>query len=128
MTYIEFEMPISEQSDKQKNRISLIFQSLIIRILRVFIPTANPDFEDMIDDVKFWLIEFDDKTGIPEREIGLNKEKKVIVIMPNDRNYGFWTDNNMKLADFKERFKVSEITETQFQKYWNTYAEKFTYE
>ncbi len=121
-------MPTSEQSDKPQNSLNHVFQSLIIRMLRVFIPTSNPDFEDMINDVRFWLIEMDDKTGIPKREIGLNKEKKVIVIMPNYRNYGFWTDNNMKLSDFKERFNVSEITKIQFQEYWNAYAEKFANE
>jgi hypothetical protein len=43
---------------------------------------ANPDFDDIIQHVKYWLIECNTETGIPDREIGLDKDNLVILKMP----------------------------------------------
>ena len=66
------------------------------------------NFENEIDKINTWLIEFD-AGGIPEREIGLDKDGKVVMIMPWKDNYGYWTDNNLNLTDFMNGFTYSEI-------------------
>jgi hypothetical protein len=92
-----------------------------VDILTNGIPKANPDFDDKIDEVQYWLVECDNETGIPEREIGLDKEGKVILKMPFKDNYGYWTDNNFKLNDFKEHFVVSEISRDSFEQNWDLF-------
>ena len=62
-----------------------------------------------------------DLGGIPEREIGLDKEGRVILKMPYKDNYGYWTDNNLLLNDFKEHFVVSEIRKDSFEKSWKLF-------
>jgi hypothetical protein len=38
--------------------------------------------------------------------------------MPYKKNYGYWTDNNMLLDDFRKHFEVSEITKEEFERQW----------
>ncbi len=38
--------------------------------------------------------------------------------MPYNDNYGYWTDNNLVLNDFKEQFKASDITKEAFEQQW----------
>jgi hypothetical protein len=108
--YIQFEAPRHLAPNKKRN----IFFRAITRIL----PMANPDVDRRIDDVKTWLVECDLATGVPEREIGLDAGGKVIVKMPNRRNYGYWTDNNLLLEDFRSHFTTSPIAQEKFNAYW----------
>ena len=39
------------------------------------------------------------------------------MIMPDDRNYGYWTDNNLKLDDFKTQNVGKQI----FENLWNSF-------
>lgn len=80
---------------------------------------ANPDYENKMNLVYEWLIEYDEKENYIEREIGLNKDGIVIMKMPFNKNYGFWLDTNMKFDDFKRQFEVEIINETEFSKKWN---------
>lgn len=93
----------------------------MLGILTTIIPKANPDFEDKIDEVEYWLVECDNETGIPEREIGLDKEGRVILKMPFKDNYGYWTDNNLLLNDFKEHFMASEVSKEIFEWKWKMF-------
>jgi hypothetical protein len=120
-TYIQFKVPKTEQKTQSDGIVKRTFKSAIVGILTFIIPKANPDFENKIDLVENWLIELDFETGIPEREIGLNKNGQVILKMPFKNNYGYWTDNNLMLKDFKKHFKTSEINNTDFEKYWNLF-------
>ena len=38
--------------------------------------------------------------------------------MPFNKNYGYWTDNDMLLDAFKQLFRVSEITPEIFEQHW----------
>jgi hypothetical protein len=38
--------------------------------------------------------------------------------MPNKENYGYWTDNSLRLDDFKQHFNVSEINKESFELHW----------
>jgi len=88
-------------------------------VLTRIIPKANPDFEDKINEVDYWLVEYNSETGFPEREIGLDIEGQVLLKMPHKNNYGYWTDNNLLLNDFKEHFNVSEISKEKFEESWD---------
>lgn len=90
-------------------------------ILTTVIPKANPDYENEIDKVKSWLIELETETGIPQREIGLDNLGKPILKMPYKDNYGYWTENNLLLDDFKKHFQVREIDPTMFETKWNNF-------
>lgn len=75
---------------------------------------ANPDYEDKIDYVATWLIEYDDeKYHVTIKEIGLDENGQVIVKMPDERNYGYWPDTDFKLEGFK-RLGAQEIKHDEF--------------
>jgi hypothetical protein len=115
MTYIEFEMPFkSSLKAKERDTFIKIFISFLLRIF----PRANPDYDHNIETVYKWLLEFEDENACPIREIGLNKNEEVILKMPFKNNVGYWTDNNMNLADFKLNFKVTQSNFEYFEKKW----------
>ena len=49
------------------------------------------------------------------------------MIMPDDKNYGYWSDNNLKREDFESHFETEEITEEEFNGLWNQYVNKKEY-
>ena len=120
-TYIQFEAPKSESLKAKDGLIKSSLKKVLVGILTTIIPKANPDFEDKIDEVEYWVVECDNESGIPQREIGLDKEGRVILKMPYERNYGYWTDNNLLLNDFKEHFATSEISKEIFEWKWEMF-------
>jgi len=91
---------------------------LLYKVL-TFIPKANPDYDQLIDEVTTWLLEFDDESLYPEREIGLDSSGNVIMIMPFGENYGFWTDSNLFYKDFKPpTFNAKNISKDYFENKW----------
>jgi len=67
---------------------------ILSRVMRALIPAANPDFESRFADVRLWWVEIDDH-GVPQREIGFDVAGRAIVLAPDERNTGFWTDSPM---------------------------------
>jgi hypothetical protein len=120
-TYIQFDAPKSDNQTPKYGLIKSAFKKALVGVLTKVIPKANPDFDNKIDEVQYWLVECDNDTGIPEREIGLDKEGRVILKMPFKDNYGYWTDNNLLLNDFKEHFVVSEISRDSFEQNWELF-------
>ncbi|EQB90594.1 hypothetical protein HZP56_08360 [Elizabethkingia anophelis] len=116
MKYLKFKF---NNSEKVKTETGFLGKTLI-KLLHFFTPTANPDFENSIDNVIFWLIEFDEK-GVPTREIGLDVDSSPILKMPYKKNYGFWTDNDLLYTDFISRFSALEIDEKIFNIAWNDF-------
>ena len=104
---------------KQNNKTK---RSLWCRLLhKMIVPlSANPGFDDKIEDVTLWFIEYDDVVNhIANREIGFAKDGRIIVKMPDDRNYGYWLDTNCELEDFK-KMGINMITEKEFNDLWNS--------
>ncbi|MFC6860381.1 hypothetical protein ACFQHQ_13405 [Zunongwangia atlantica 22II14-10F7] len=120
-SYIQFKIPKVELKTQEENKFKLNFNKALTGFLSTFIPKANPDFDDKIKLVEKWIVEFDNKTGIPEREIGMDKNGRIIVKMPFGNNYGYWTDNNLLLADFKNHFETTEIRQESFENYWSSF-------
>ncbi|HEY4107692.1 hypothetical protein [Puia sp.] len=118
-TYIQIEIDQNAAENRPENRLKEFVWRSFISLLTKVIPKANPDFEEEIDKVKYWLIECDQASGIPEREIGLNPGRVVILKMPYKENYGYWTDNNLLLDDSKNHFPVTPITQEYFEENWN---------
>lgn len=80
--------------------------------------TANSDYDIKINDVKIWLIEFDEN-DVPIREIGLDENNEAILKMPYEKNYGFWTDNELLYDDFINRFSAVSIDSITFESKWD---------
>ena len=91
---------------------------MILFFLKLIIPKANPDYENRIALVVYWLLEFKDDQSTPEREIGLDSNENMIMKMPYNNNYGYWVDNNLTIEDFKKSFAVEEITKEYFEEKW----------
>lgn len=116
--YIQFQVP-KKTEIKSSSQSSI--KNFAKNILAKIFPVANPEFENKIDDVEYWLVECDKESGIPQREIGLDQQGRVIMKMPFKDNYGYWTDNNLLLNDFKEHFAVSEISKEVFEEQWTLF-------
>lgn len=87
-------------------------------LLGAIIPKANPDYDDKMDLVNYWLLEFEDKETIPNREIGIGFNEVVVVKMPYENNYGYWVDNSLTFNDFRNSFEAVEITGEYFEEKW----------
>jgi len=116
-TYIKFRYPDSKVKKVPEN----IGKRLAKVVLESTAPIANPDFEKKIDKVAFWLIEFENDSYYPNREIGLDSSGKTIMIMPWEKNYGYWTDNNLVIENFRTNFETININKEEFEKYWNSF-------
>jgi hypothetical protein len=66
-------------------------------------------------------LEFESVDEIPSREIGIDEKGKTLMIMPWKHNYGFWTDNNLKLQDFTVGFDIRNITQEEFESRWKNF-------
>ena len=114
MEYIKFQVPEIYKNSLEK-------KTLIGKLLTKIISKANPDYDEKIDRVKVWLVEIDDATKAPNREIGINDTGNIIMTMPDDNNYGYWTDNNLLFEDFKKNFDVVEINKKEFEDKWTEF-------
>jgi hypothetical protein len=117
-TYIKFRYPDSKVKKVPEN----IGKRLAKVVLESIAPIANPDFEKKIDKVAFWLIEFENDSYYANREIGLDSSGKTIMIMPWEKNYGYWTDNNLVIENFRTNFETININKEEFEKYWNSFV------
>jgi len=104
MNYIEIEI-----SEWTQDKPSLIEK---------FIPAANPDIGGLIKQTKYWWLEYDE-SGLPQREIGFNENKKPIVLGPVGENMGFLIDSSDNWLNYKEQNKeVAESFESTWQSLW----------
>lgn len=102
------------ETNKKKTLLGRILHSVAMFF------AANPDFEDKIEHVAQWFVEYDDVTyNVVVREIGLDSKGEIIVKMPDERNYGFWGDTNCKIEDLR-KFGITMITEQEFNLLWSS--------
>lgn len=117
--YFKFFEPLSSVDKPRKRTLKTIISSGIVKILSTFIPLANPNFDKGIEKVACWLVEYNITEDFPNREIGLDKNGKALLIMPWKENYGYWTDNdNIKLDDFFTKLKATRIEKKDFEDHW----------
>ena len=97
---------------------------VLTNVLTKIIPAANPDFEDIFDNITYFKIEFNEGENYIEREIGFSSNDTPISIFPYNNNYGFLVDNTYKsVTDFYDYYKCSEISVIEFELDWKE-AEK----
>ena len=92
-----------------KEREKSFFEKILSSILSFIIPKANPDFDHLINNVHQWYLEYDDLNKDTCREIGIDKNNRIIVKAPYLNNYGYWTDNNMTLETYSSYFDIKYI-------------------
>jgi hypothetical protein len=107
---------ITEDAKNTENESVSWFFSFVYKILKCIIPLRNPDFEDKIELIKFWLLEFENIEEPPLREIGLDKNNQILMVTPYKKNAGFWVDNNLNYVDFTNSFRYEVIDEKYFMK------------
>jgi hypothetical protein len=115
--YIQLKVSGSKTQKTPEN----IGKRMVKELLTGDIPIANPDFESKIKNVVFWLIEFENDSYYPNREIGLDSAGNAIMIMPWGKNYGYWTDNNLVIEDFRSHFETTDIKRPEFEKHWKSF-------
>lgn len=69
-----------------------------LRALLFFIPRTSPGYDQRLQEVTAWLVEFDDD-GLPVREIALYGAGCPVVCGLNECNFGFWLDTSMRFDD-----------------------------
>ena len=85
----------------------------VIETVLFFVPKANPGYENKMHLVDEWVVEFDEDNN-PFREIALDFNGYPVFAGPNEENYGFWLDTNMKYSDFTGR----EVELSEFENLW----------
>ena len=101
-----------------KERDNSFFVKLLISVLSFFIPNANPDFEQLYEDVHQWYLEYDELNKETCREIGIDSYNRVIVKAPYSNNYGYWADNNMTIEKYSSYFDIEYISKEDFESMW----------
>jgi len=122
LIYIKFNDPKTASSNSDSNESKV--HKFVAYILEKIIPKTNPNFDDLIDQVNYWKIEYNTEKHWTNREMGFDSSGKLIVAMPLAENYGFWSDLQMELEDFN-KFDIKEIEPKEFIKEWNEFEYKF---
>jgi len=119
MQYFKFEISIAENITSHDGLLKSGLKVIVMKSLEWIIPKANPDYDNKINLVRWWLLEIDPETGLPLREIGLDSHAEPILKMPFKNNYGYWTDNELVLKDFIERFGAEKVDKSYFESHWS---------
>ena len=93
---------------------------LLLNVVKKVLPIANPDFEEAIQNVTTWYVEYDDTVyNHVLREIRQDAKNNIIVKMPDERNSGFWADSDFDLSVYAS-FNLTYISKIEFEKLWNS--------
>ena len=87
---------------------------VLVKLMRRFVPEANPSYRDKMHLIDMWYIEFDEQ-GIPYREIGVDAAGRPVVAGPTPTDYGYWLDANVTDVDLDG----IEIEPEEFEALWN---------
>lgn len=118
MLYFKFNCKSHRRDSKTSPKKISLLGKLLDKLSRKL--SANPDFEDKIQYVSQWYLEYNEENDEPWREIGLDINKNVIVKLPDERNYGFWLDSNCTIENFEKDFGIEMIAEEDFYNLWNS--------
>lgn len=115
--YLAFKHP-NQHDTVEESKSGL--EDFIVKVLEALIPVGNPDFEDQLNKVDHWAIEYDKDKEDTIREIGYDKNNKVLLILPLNNNLGYWSNNNFSLEDY-HKINAQEVSEEEFDKDWNCF-------
>ena len=94
-------------------------RSILLFLASLVVSRTNPDYDNGINVISCWLLEFENEKEPPTREIGLDANDVVKMKMPYKNNSGYWTDNSLKRDDFNTGFAVEDISAQYFESKWN---------
>jgi hypothetical protein len=105
------------QETKTDRVIQKFFDLIIVPLLELILPRANHKiFEKNIDQVQYFYLELN-KDNYPVREIGFNKNNKIVFLGPHKENIGYLTDLHGPLEN--KNFKTKTIiTKSEFKNKW----------
>lgn len=115
--YLAFNHP-NQHDAVTKNTSGL--EDFIVKILEALIPVGNPDFEEQLNKVERWVVEFDKEEEDTLREIGYDGRGNVSVVLPYKNNLGYWSNNNLTLEDYY-KLDAKEMSVEEFQKDWDSF-------
>ena len=115
--YLAFKHP--NQHDTTEKPSSGL-EDFIIKVLEALVPVGNPDFEDQLNKVVSWVVEYDKENADTLREIGYDKNNNVLLILPLNDNLGYWANNDLSLEEYNA-LDTTEITAEQFENDWNSF-------
>ena len=101
------------------NSISSLVIFYLFKLFFFWVPKGSPDYEEVVDNVRYWHIEIDNDTGQADREIGFDDFDKPIVFAPTNRNYGLWTDSD-RIFSIRDYELIDEMI---FDQLWNSLKE-----
>ena len=104
-----------------QNRFSKTIKYSLKNVLTAIIPKSNPDFDDKIQDVQQWILEVDDEEGTPQREIALDGQGNVVMIMPWKNNHGFFTDSNVRVEELAKSYEIDFVDKDYFEHLWTSF-------
>lgn len=121
--YIKFKTDniITDSGQQTESWLARTVENSLTKILSGIIPKANPDFDGKISNVKQWILEVDEEEGTPEREIGLDDNGKVMMMMPWKDNYGFWTDNSVQIDELAKTREMNFVDKEEFDRLWTEF-------
>ena len=121
--YIKFKTDdiITSSGQRTESWLKRTIENSLTKILTTIIPKANPDFDGKITNVKQWILEVDEEDGTPEREIGLDDNGKVMMIMPWKDNYGFWTDSPVQIDELAKTQETNFVDKEEFERLWTEF-------
>jgi len=121
--YLKFKAPSAESVRPPKVFINYV-RSLFQPRVTLETPRSNPNFDEILCYVTNWYVEFDAQNGFPIRELGTDASGDVIMIMPWQRNYGFWSDKKIKLKQFYQQLDAIETDQHEFDGLWHTFESR----
>lgn len=86
---------------------------MLVKVMRRFIPEANPSYRGKMHLIDSWYVEFDEQ-GLPSREVGVDAAGQPVVAGPTSMDYGFRLDTNMNRDDFDG----DEVDKQEFEALW----------
>jgi len=86
---------------------------VLVKLMRRFVPEANPSYRDKMQLIDMWYIEFDEQ-GLPNREVGVDSNGIPVVAGPSSTDFGYWLDANVTDVDLDG----VEIEEQEFEALW----------
>lgn len=115
--YLAFNHP--NQHDAVNENTSGL-EDFIVKVLEALIPVGNPDFEEQLNKVERWVVEFDKEEEDTLREIGYDSKGNVSVVLPYKDNLGYWSNNNLTLEEYY-KIDAKEVSAEEFQKDWDSF-------
>ena len=121
--YIKFKTDdiITNSGQRTESWLTRTVENSLTKILTAIIPKANPDFDGKIANVRQWILEVDEEDGRPEREIGLDDNGKVMMIMPWKDNHGFWTDSPVQIDELAKSQEMNFVDKEEFERLWTEF-------